>query len=115
MALALCPFALIVDFGPFLCLCRLPGELIEGVTQGRDAPQTAMRFGIRPALKEDWRSACQGLQTGSVTIALWVIADFSQQARSETRARARQTQEDLAVGVTQKKLGDLLIIGSDVL
>ena len=46
MTFALCPFALIVGFGPRLLHRRLPGELIQGITQRFDAGRSPVYFRI---------------------------------------------------------------------
>ena len=115
MAFALSSLALIVVGGPALLLGRLPGKLVQGVTQRFDAAQPPVRFSVVAALKEDWRRPGQGLQAPRVGIACALIADFSEQARSKALACSGQTAEDLVVFMPQKKAFDLLIIGGDLL
>src|SRR5260221_12667404 len=89
MAFAFSPFALVVIFGPGFTLRRLPGELMKRVTQRFDATQSAMCFGVHPALIEHRRGSSQSLQTPGRLVAFAIIADFCQQSRSQTFACTR--------------------------
>ncbi len=74
-----------------------------------------MGLRIVSALKQDWGGAAEGLQTGSRLIASRIVSDFSEQARSQALASSGQAASDPVVFMAQKKLLDLLIIGSDLL
>jgi len=69
-----------------------------------------VRFGIRPALKEDRRGSGQGLQAGRLAVTRAIIPDFGQQARGQPLSSAGQTAEKLAVSMGQKKVGNGLVI-----
>src|SRR5260370_23664180 len=101
-------------FTTFL-LGALPGKLMQRIAQGLNTPQPSMGLGVVPALKQDWGGATQGLQTGGGCIASRIVPDFSEQGRSKTFDCSGQAAEDLGVFMAQKKLLDLLIIGSDLL
>src|SRR6266849_9651954 len=109
------PLALIVLQCPWFAERRLPGELLQGIAQRFDATQASMRFLVRPALEEDWRGAGEGLQTAGAFIAGPVVADFSQQTRSETLTGSWQSLEELEVFMRQKKAFDLLVVVSNLL
>jgi hypothetical protein len=115
MAFAFSSFALVIGSGPRFALRTLPGELLQGVAQGFDTPQAAMRFGIRPALKQDGRGATQRLQTAGIQVAAPVITNLCQQSRGQMVGAARQAGKDLVVRMGQKKGADLLIILSNLL
>src|SRR3989442_8167366 len=115
VALALRSFALIVVSRPCLTLGALPGELVQSIAQGFDAPQAAMRFGVRPALKQHGRGPTQSLQTAGVPVAASIFTDFCQQSRSQTLACPRQTLKNLMVLMAQKKGVNLLVILSNLL
>src|SRR5579863_5008941 len=68
MAFAFGALALVVVPGPRLTLRTLPGELMQGIAQRFDAPQSAMRFGVHPALIQHGRGASQRLQTASILV-----------------------------------------------
>src|SRR6266849_7698531 len=80
VAFACCAFALIIVSGPRFTLRRLPGELMQGITQGFDTAQPSMRFGVHPALIQHWRGSTQRLQTAGRLVALSIIPDFCQQS-----------------------------------
>lgn len=83
VAFALLSLALVVVSGPTCSLSTLPCELLECIAQ-RFAPCIAsMRLGIVPTLKQDRRGKSQGLQTGSLSIAVRIIPNFSQQPRGK--------------------------------
>src|SRR6266550_4038364 len=83
MAFAFSSFALVILPGPWFTLRRLPGELMQSVAQGFDAPQAAMRFGVHAALKQHGRGSPQSLQTAGTLVAAAIIADFGQQSRCQ--------------------------------
>ena len=115
MALAFSSFALVIGFSPWFKVCALPGKLLQSVAQGLNAAQASMSFLIRPTLEKDRRGASERLQASGPCIARPVIADFSQQTRSETFSSAWQRLEELVVSMPQKKTGDLLLVGGDLL
>ncbi len=115
VALALRSFTLIVVSSPCLTLGALPGELVQSIAQGFDAPQAAMRFGIHPALKQHRRGSTQRLQTAGVAVAASIITDFGQQSRSQTLACTRQARKNLMVLMGQKKGVNLPVVLSDLL
>ncbi len=62
VAFAFCAFALIIVSGPWFTLCRLPGELMQGIPQGFDTAQPSMGFGVHPTLIQHGRgtpNACR--------------------------------------------------------
>src|SRR5579885_682913 len=115
MALAFGSLALIIRFGPGFLLRTLPGKLMQGIAPGLDTAQPTVSFLIRPALEEDRGGASQGLQTAGALIAAAILAQFRQQSRSETGSGSGQSLEELAVGMTQKKAGDLLVVVGNLL
>jgi len=102
MALALGPLALGRLLGPRFLVRTLPGKLLQGIAPGLDTAQTTMRFLLRPALKEDWRGASESLHARGTVVAAAVIAQFSQQTRSETQASSWQGLKELEVFMPQK-------------
>ena len=115
MALALGPLALVILLGPGFLVGALPGKVVQGIAPGLDATQPTMRFLVRPALEEDWRSPSESLPTARILIPAAIIAAFSQQTRSETWASSRQGLEQLAVGMTQKKALNFLVVVGNLL
>jgi hypothetical protein len=109
MTLAFGSFALVILLRPGFRACALPGKLLQDVAQGFDAAQPSMGFLIGPALEEDGRGSGKRLQARGIVVARPVVADFSQQPRSETFARPWQGLEELAVLMHQKKAFDLLV------
>src|SRR5205085_10192758 len=107
--------ALVILLGPRFLMGTLPGKLVQGIAPGLDTAQAAMGFLIRPALEEHRRRARQRLQTAGALIAAAIIAQFGQQARSKTCSGPWQSLEELAVGMPQKKAGDLLVVVSNLL
>src|SRR5947209_6391661 len=98
---------------PRFTLGGLPGKLMKRIAQWLDTAQATMRLGVHPALKQHRRSSSQGLQTGCIPVSLPVLADFRQQARSQTLTSSRKTAEDDLVSVGQKKGVNLFVILSD--
>src|SRR5437868_10082461 len=115
MTFPFCTFALIIGQGPLFLQRALPGKLMQRIPQGLNTPQSPVGLRIVSALKQDWGGTAQGLQTGSRLIASRIVSDFSEQARSQALASSGQAAEDLVVFMAQKKLLDLLLIGSDLL
>src|SRR6266700_2667163 len=115
MAFAFCSLALVILHGPRLALRGLPGKLVQRIAQRFDAAQPSMRLGVHPALKQHGRGPGQGLQTGRIDIAGAVVAHFRQQSWRQSLSRSRKTAEDLMVGMGQKKGGELLIVGRNLL
>ncbi len=114
MAFAFRTLALIVSGGPGFLPSALPGKLMQRIPQRFDTAQTAVGFGVVPALKQDRRTASQGLQTGSTLIARGIITDFGEQTRSETFACSGQAQKDSIVFMAQKKAFNLLVVGGNL-
>jgi hypothetical protein len=115
MALALGSLALLLLLRPGFLMGTLPGKLVPGIAPGLAAAQPRLRCLVRPALQEDWRGASQGLQAARTGIPAAILAQFGQQSRSKTRSSPWQSLEELAVGVTQKKALDLLVVGGTLL
>src|SRR5579863_1453616 len=115
VALALLAFAVVVVLRPSLGSRTLPCKLIQGVAQRLDTGEALMDARVIAALKGNRRGASQGLDTACIDIALAIIAPFRQQAGSQSFASAGQGMEDLIVFMLQKKRGDLLIVGRDLL
>lgn len=114
MALAFCAFAQVILLRPRLRAGTVKGKLLEGVAQGLDTAEAAMGLGIRATLIEDWRGSSQSLQALCRWIATPIIADLSQQTRSQTNSCARQGQKTLVVLMRKKKAFNFLIIGCDL-
>lgn len=74
-----------------------------------------MNSGVGSALKDHRSCASQRLQFRGIGIALPVIPNFRQQPRSQPLAGTRQALKDRVVGMTQKKLGNFLVVGRDLL
>ncbi len=115
MALALSPLALVILLGPGFLVGTLPGKLVQGIAPGLDTTQAPMGFLIRPALEEHRRRTSQRLQTAGALIAAAIVAQFGQQSRSKARSGPWQSLEELAVGMTQKKAFNLLVVVSNLL
>ena len=115
MAFAFSTFALVIVSGPCFTVCRLPGELMQGIAQWFDTAHAPMRFGIHPTLKEHGRGSSQGLQTAGILVARAIIADFRQQSRGQAFACTRQARKELMVLMRQKKGANLLVILLDLL
>jgi hypothetical protein len=115
VALALAAFAVGVVLRPPLLLSTLPGKLMPGVAQRLEASQAWMDAGRGAAFKRHRRSPGQGLNTACSGRALAILSPLSQQAGSQSLASAGQRSEDLVVFRRQKKRGDLLIVGRDLL
>ena len=109
MAFAFSTFALVIGAGPRFTVCRLPGELMQGIAQRLHTAHAPMRFGIHPALKEDRRGSSQRLQAAGILVARAIIADFGQQSRSQAFACTRQACTELVILMLQKKGVDLLV------
>ncbi len=86
MAFAFYSFAMILVPGPRFTLRGLPGELMQGIAQGFDTPQTSMGFGVHSALIQHRRGSSQRLQTAGILVALAIIPDFCQQSWSQALA-----------------------------
>ncbi len=102
MAFAFSALALVVVPGPRFTLCGLPGKLLQGIAQRFDAPQSAMRFGVHPALKQHRRGSSQSLQTTCILVAFAIITDFRQQPWSQALACTRQALKDGVILMGQK-------------
>src|SRR5207247_1523327 len=100
--------ASVVVLGPGFALRTLPGKLLQRVAQRFDTGIAAMRLGIVAAFIGNGRRACQSLQTGRFRIPCAIIADFSEQSRSQSLSRSGKTAEDLVVFMHQKKTLNLL-------
>jgi len=103
MTFALSSFALIVVQSPSFAMGGLPSKLLQSIAQGLDTAHTPMDFGVIATSKLNWCRASQGLQTGSITVALPIITNLGEQARRQSLARSGQTGKDLVVRVSQKK------------
>jgi hypothetical protein len=114
VAFAFSSLARVLVSSPRFTLRGLPGKLVQSIPQRFDTRHPTMRFGVRPALKQDGRGATQRLQTAGISIAAPVITDFCQQSRSQTLACARQALKDLMVRMGQKKGLNLLVILSNL-
>ena len=115
VAFALLSLALVVVSGPTCSLSTLPCELLECIAQRFATRIAPMRLGIVPTLKQDRRGPSQGLQTGSLSIAVRIIPNFSQQPRGKPFSSSGQAAKHLAVSMGQKKLLDYLVIVSNLL
>src|SRR5437764_2824342 len=115
MAFAFIALPLVVVGCPRFTLCRLPSKLLKCVAQRFDTTQSAMSFGVHPALKQHRRGSPQSLQTACILVALPIIPDFGQQSRSQMLACAWQALKDLVVRMGQKKGLNLLVILSNLL
>jgi hypothetical protein len=115
MTLAFSSLALVVVPGPRLALGRLPGKLLQRITQGFDTAQTSMRLGVHPALIEDGRGSPQRLQAAGIAVAASIIPDLGQQSRGQALAGTWQALKDRMVLVGQKKGVNLLVILSNLL
>src|SRR5260370_23705392 len=71
---ALRSFPLVIGQRPGFLQGRLPGELVQGVTQRLQAGEAFVRFGIIAALERHWRSPGQGLDGASISVAGAIIA-----------------------------------------
>jgi hypothetical protein len=114
VAFAFSSLALVIVPSPRFTLRRLPGELLQGIAQGFDTPQSAVCLGVHPTLKQHGRGSSQSLQTACVLVTLAIIPDLGQQSRSQTFACARQAFKDLMIFMSQKKGVNLLIILSNL-
>src|SRR5215468_2686515 len=114
MTLAFSSFAPVVLPGPGFPSPTAVSKLIKRVAPGLNAAQSSMGFLVRPALVENRRGASKSLQAAGALIAVPVVTHFRQQARSETCSSSRQRQEELAVGMAQKKALNLLVILIDL-
>src|SRR5712691_7979520 len=110
LAFPFCSFALIGGASPGFLLGTLPSKGMQSIAQGFDTPLTTMWFGGGAALKQDRRRATECLQAGCRLIARGIIANFSEQARSQALPGSGKTAEDDGIFMAQKKVGDLLII-----
>src|SRR2546430_1996554 len=109
MGLALSSFALVIGQRPVFLQGRLPGELVQSVTQRFQAGETFVRFGVIAAFKRHRRRRGQGLDTGGISIAAAISAPFGQQTWSQALASPRQRTPQFLVGMRQKKRGDGLV------
>jgi len=107
-------FALIVVPSPRFTLRGRPRKLLQSIAQRFATSITSVCFSIRSTLKDDWGSAREGGKTGGVAIAVPIIPNFCEQARSETLSRTRKGTEDFLVFMREKKLFDYLIVLSDL-
>jgi len=107
MALALGLLALVILPGPGFLVRTLPGKLVQGIAPGLDAPQSAMRFLVRPALEEDGRSPSQSLPTGALNLLvvgsnlLEQRVQLGDQGQHQPRFGARGDLGGLQLGLLQ--------------
>src|SRR5262249_16220819 len=115
VGLALAALAPVIGCGPRLLEGRLPGKLVEGVTQGLDACVARMGTRVLAALVRRGGGARQGLHTRRTCVALPVVAPSCQQPGRQTLAGAWETREEWAVRMLEKKAGDLVVVLLDLL
>lgn len=115
VTLALSSFALIIRLGPWLLLGRKPGELVQGVAQRFEAGEAPMNGRILPAFPGHRTGSGQRQDAPGFGGAGAIISPLGHQPGSQAFASARQTLKDLAVSMGQKKVGDGLLIRSDLL
>src|SRR5262245_49043086 len=97
VGLALAALALIVRLCLPLLEGRLPGKLVEGVTQGLDVRIASMGTRVLATLVGHRRRARQGLHTRRTCVALPVVAPSCHQLGRQTLAGAWETREEWAV------------------
>ena len=80
-----------------------------------DTSQAATSFGIIATLKQYGRSASHRLQVGSLRVTRPFIANFGQEAGSQTFATTWQRSPYFTVRMAQKKAFHLLIVSGNLL
>src|SRR5450755_120734 len=114
MAFPFCPFALIILFCPAFQARTVKSKLVQSISQRFDTAQATMSFGIHPALEEDRRGSCQGLQAGCRLVAMTIITDFGEQTRGKSCPSSGQGLEQIVILRYQKKAFDLLVVVSNL-
>src|SRR5713226_1236123 len=113
MRFALNSLALVVGKGPGFLQRRLPGKLVQSITQRLQAGKAFVGFGVIATLEGHRSCPSQGLDTVGINVARSVITPLSQQPWSQTLSSTRQRTPDLMIWMRQKKGSDHLIVTSN--
>jgi hypothetical protein len=100
---ALLALALIVRSRPGLAQGRLPGKLVQRVSQRFDTALPSMGFGVVAAGKQHWRGSTEGLQTCGIRVAAAIIPNFCQQARRKALSGSGERGPHRTVSMRQKR------------